>query len=134
MASLTKIEGIGEKYAKPLRAEGINSVEALLEAGKTRKGRGHLAKVTKLSEKRILSWVNKADLFRVPGIGEEFSDLLEAAGVDTVKELKTRKPENLQAKIKETNEKKKLTRRTPGLKVVEKWVAGAKSLPAVVKY
>lgn len=134
MAKLEGIEGIGEKYGTILRADGIRSTAALLNAGASRKGRKDLAKLTGLSEKRILEWTNKADLFRVRGVGEEYSDLLEAAGVDTVKELSKRNAENLHVAMVATNEKKKLVRRVPPLKSVEKWVAHAKELPALMTY
>jgi len=134
MPTLTSIEGIGEKYAAPLKELGVRSVASLLKVGGTKKGRKDLAKATGLSEKRILNWVNRADLFRVKGIGEEYSDLLEAAGVDTVVELSKRRVDNLHAALVKTNEKKNLVRRVPPMKSVEKWVASAKELPRAVSY
>jgi predicted flap endonuclease-1-like 5' DNA nuclease len=134
MASLKDIEGIGSAYAAKLNGAGLASTDALLKAGATAKGRADLAASTGISEKLILGWVNKADLFRVKGVGEEYSDLLEAAGVDTVVELAQRKAENLQAKMAAVNEERKLVRRVPTLAEVTAWVAHAKTLPRVVSY
>ena len=128
------IEGIGPKFAKKLRATGIRSTGELLKAGAEKKGRTAIAEKTGITETLILEWVNLADLFRIKGVGEEYSDLLEEAGVDTVKELRNRKPANLHAKMLEVNAAKKLVRRPPALKSVEDWVAQAKKLPPVVKY
>jgi predicted flap endonuclease-1-like 5' DNA nuclease len=134
MTNIVDIEGIGKVYADKLEAAGITTVEALLERGATPKGRQELAEETGISGPLILEWVNLADLFRIKGIGEEFSDLLEEAGVDTVPELAQRNPENLHRKLIEVNEAKDLVRRVPGLSQVEDWVAQAKVLPRVVSY
>jgi predicted flap endonuclease-1-like 5' DNA nuclease len=134
MAKLEEIEGIGATQAKKLEQAGLNKVEDLLEKGATPKGRQDLAEATGISAKLILRWVNMADLFRIKGVGEEYSDLVEAAGVDTVKELAQRKAENLHAKMAEVNEQKKLVRAVPALSQVEKWIAQAKELPRVVTY
>jgi predicted flap endonuclease-1-like 5' DNA nuclease len=134
MTALSTIEGIGEKYAATLKSAGVGSVEALLENGKTPKGRKDLAATTGISEKLILEWVNHADLFRIKGISEEYSDLLEEAGVDTVVELAQRNPANLLEKMTEVNTKKNLVRRLPVLSQVESWVAQAKDLPRVITY
>lgn len=134
MASIKDIEGIGAVQAEKLAAAGVKTIEKLLEAGASKKGRQDLAKATNISEKLILEWVNRADLFRVPGIGEEISDLLEAAGVDSVPELATRKPDNLQAALAKHNEAKHLVRQVPGLNQVEKFVDEAKKLPKVVTH
>ena len=131
---IEEIEGIGEKLGAKLRAVGINTTDKLLEGTKTKKQRKDLAESADISEKLILKFANMADLFRIHGIGEEYSELLEAAGVDTVPELAMRKPENLTAKMEEVNEAKKLVRRTPSLKEVEKWVEEAKTLPRVLEY
>ena len=128
------IEGINKVYGKKLRDRGIGSVKKLLEEGGTRKGRETLAKDLGISPKLMLEWVNHADLYRVKGIGSEYSDLLEAAGVDSVKELAQRKPENLHAKLKEVNDAKKLVRRGIGLKMCENFVAHAKDLPRAVSH
>jgi predicted flap endonuclease-1-like 5' DNA nuclease len=134
MSKLTTIEGIGEVYEAKFVEVGIKSVEALLEAGATKKGRIDLAEKSGISEKLVLKFVNHADLFRIKGIAGEYAELLEAAGVDTVVELAGRRPDNLTAKLAEVNEEKKLVRRVPVLKEVEKWVAQAKELPRAVFY
>ncbi|HNR46268.1 MAG TPA: DUF4332 domain-containing protein [Anaerolineaceae bacterium] len=134
MTKLIDIEGIGEAYAVKLKAVGIATVEALLEKGSTTKGRKELAEKTGISDALILKWVNRADLFRIKGIGSEYGDLLEAAGVDTVPELAQRKAENLLPKMTEVNDAKKLVRRMPTLKMVAAWVEEAKKLPRIVNY
>jgi predicted flap endonuclease-1-like 5' DNA nuclease len=134
MTSIADIEGIGPSYADKLKAVGVGSVEALLKAGATPKGRTDLAASSGISDKLILRWVNMADLFRIKGIGEEYSDLLEAAGVDTVPELAQRKAENLLAKMTQVNEEKKLVRRVPTEEQVAAWVVEAQKLPRVVTY
>ena len=131
---IEEIEGIGEKMGAKFREAGINSTDKLLAGTKTKKQRKDLAESTGISEKLVLKFANMADLFRINGIGEEFSELLEAAGVDTVPELATRNAENLTAKMEEVNVAKKLTRRTPSLKEVEKWIAEAKTLPRMLEY
>ena len=134
MASLKDIEGIGAVYAEKLGGAGLASTDALLGAGGTVKGRADLAASTGVSDKLILRWVNMADLFRIKGVAEQYSDLLEAAGVDTVVELAQRKAENLQAKMVEVNEQRKLVRRVPTLAEVTDWVEQAKTLPRMVSY
>lgn len=134
MARIIEIEGIGEVFAAKLEGAGVATVEALLEQGGSPSGRKSLAEATGLSTDRILEWVNRADLMRVKGVGSEYSDLLEASGVDTVKELATRRPDNLHAKMLEVNEAKKLVRRTPTFDDVASWVAEAKTLPPKVSY
>ena len=134
MANITSIEGIGAASADKLVAAGIKSTEALLDKAATKKGRATIAAASGLNAKSILSWANKADLMRVKGIGEEYSDLLEAAGVDTVPALARRNPDNLASKLTEINEVKKLTRRAPTVNEVTGWVAQAKELPRVLKY
>lgn len=128
------VEGIGPAYGEKLRAAGISNTDQLLVAGKTKKGRVELAEKTGISESLILKWVNMVDLYRVKGIGSEFSELLEASGVDTVKELKHRVPANLTQKMIEVNTQKKLTRRVPTQAVVAEWIEQAKTLPATVEY
>lgn len=134
MAKLSTIEGIGEVYEAKLEAIGIKSVEALLEAATTKKGRQELAEKSELSEKLILKWANHADLFRIKGVAGEYAELLEAAGVDTVPELAQRNAANLTKKMEEVNEEKKLVRKVPTEKQVENWVAQAKELPRVLQY
>ena len=113
---------------------GIVTTTDLLEAGKTKAGREELSEKTGVSEKLILEWVNLSDLMRIKGVGEEYSDLLEEAGVDTVVELSRRVPENLYAKMQEINETKELVRRTPTLNDVTIWVDQAKKLPRIIEY
>ncbi|MEM2940012.1 MAG: DUF4332 domain-containing protein [Thermoproteota archaeon] len=134
MPKIEKIEGIGPAYAQKLVEAGIKTTDDLLKAGATVEGRKQLAEKTGVSETLILEWVNLADLFRIKGIGEEYSDLLEEAGVDTVVELATRDPVNLHAKIIEINKEKKLVRRPPSLTQVKNWVKQAKKLPRKVEY
>ncbi len=134
MATIDYIEGIGPKFARQLRKSGIRTTEALLKRGATRKGRRELAEKASLTEKQILEWVNRADLMRVKGIGSEYSDLLEAAGVDTVRELRRRNSEALTAKMTQINEQKRLVRRLPTVAMVTQWVDHAKTLEPKVKY
>lgn len=134
MAKIVDIEGIGPVYAEKLGGAGIKTTEGLLEAGATKKGRKDLADATGIDEKKILRWVNMADLFRVKGVGEQYSDLLEAAGVDTVKELATRRADNLTAKMAEVNEGKNLVRQLPSEATVQGWIDSAKGLEPAVTY
>jgi len=134
MTKLLAIEGIGPVNAEKLTAAGIVSIEAMLQACKTPKGRKDLAAKADLSDVLLLKWANRADLFRVKGIGEEYSDLLEAGGVDTVPELAQRNAENLYAKLKEINSEKKLVRKIPSLAQVSDWIAQAKELPRALEY
>ena len=134
MTKLTAIEGIAESYAQMLKGSGVLTLESLLAKGATPAGREELASMAGISGKLILEWVNHADLFRIRGIGEEYSDLLEEAGVDTVPELAQRNCNNLYASLLEINTQKKLVRRTPTLSQVESWIEQAKSLPRVIQY
>lgn len=133
-AKLETIEGIGPVYAEKLRAAGVRSVSALLRAGATSKGRDELAEKTGIGDAFILDWVNRADLMRVHGVGEEYSDLLEQAGVDTVVELAQRNPDNLFKRMVEVNDAKRLVRRMPTRDMVARWVEQAKALPRVMTY
>ncbi len=134
MTRIIDIEGIGSAFAKKLSAVGIRSVEALLKRGATPKGREEIVKETGLGHKEILEWVNRADLYRIKGIGSEYSDLLENAGVDTVVELSKRDAKNLTVKMAEANTKRKVVRRLPTEKQVAGWISQAKRLPRVVSY
>ncbi|WP_047391447.1 MULTISPECIES: DUF4332 domain-containing protein [Chitinibacter] len=134
MTAIIDIEGIGESYAAKLQAAGVSTVEALLEQGRTPKGRDTLAETTGISGKLILKWVNHADLFRIKGVAGQFAELLEAAGVDTVAELARRNAANLADALAATNAEKKLAGSTPSLTQVEKWIAEAKELPRGVEY
>ena len=129
-----EIEGIGPVLGEKLRAAGINTVDKLLENAATKKQRQSLAEETGISEKQILKFTNMADLFRLNGVGQEYAELLEVAGVDTVPELAQRNAANLTAKMEEVNAAKNLTRKTPSAAEVEKWIAQAKELPRVIEY
>ena len=134
MTKIIDVEGIGKVYAEKLKEAGLSTVEALLKKGASPQGRKEIEEKTGISHKLILEWVNLADLFRIKGIGEEYSDLLEEAGVDTVVELAQRNAENLHQKLVEINQQKKLVRQVPSLSQVTKWVEQAKILPRVVIY
>jgi len=128
------IEGVGDVYAEKLIAAGIKDTDALLAKCVKPAGRKALEAETGITGKLILKWTNHADLMRINGIGPQFSELLEAAGVDTVKELQHRVPANLQKKLEEVNAEKNLVNRVPALAEVEKMVAQAKELPPAVEY
>lgn len=128
------IEGVGAAYAEKLAAAGIVTTEQLLEKCAAPSGRKALAEETGISEKVVLRWTNHADLFRVKGVGPQFAELLEAAGVDTVKELAHRNAENLAAKIVEVNAEKNLVNRVPVASEIQKMVDCAKELPGVLTY
>jgi predicted flap endonuclease-1-like 5' DNA nuclease len=134
MASIVDVEGIGPAYAEKLKGKGIATTDALLEACATAKGRENLAAATGITEKLILGWANKADLFRVKGVGTQYSDLLEAAGVDTVVELSKRRADNLTKKMAEVNAEKQLVRQLPTEAQVGDWIEAAKALPRVMTY
>ncbi len=131
---ITMIESIGPVMKEKLAAAGVTSVEGLLEKGATKAGRKAIADASGIAEGKILDWVNMADLFRIDGVGSQFAELLKAAGVDTVKELRNRNPENLHAALVKTQEEKGLTRAVPAASQVEKYVEHAKTLEPVVTY
>ena len=131
---IEEIEGIGPAYGEKLSSAGITDTDKLLELCCTKKGRAETAEKTGISESQILKWANMADLFRIKGVGPEYAELLEAAGVNTVKELRNRNAENLAAKCAEVNEQKKLTRNVPSEKVVSGWVDQAKELPPTIEH
>ncbi len=132
--SIESIEGIGPVYGAKLRAINCSSPAKLLKDGATRAGRKAIAEKSGISDSIILRCVNMADLFRIKGVATQYAELLEAAGVDTVKELRNRNAANLTTAMENTNAEKKLTRKTPSLKMVEDWVAQAKKLDPVVTY
>lgn len=134
MASIDTIEGIGPKNATKLRKSGVRTTEALLRKAGAKKGRKELSSKSTLAEKEILGWVNRADLMRVKGIGSEYSDLLEAAGVDTVKELRNRSATSLTDKMTQINQARKLVRRLPTEGMVEHWIHHAKKLSPAVSH
>ena len=128
------IEGVGDVYAQKLVAAGINKVRELLHKCAAPKGRKELAEATGISEKLILRWTNHADLFRINGVGPQFAELLEAAGVDTVKEFRHRVAENLQPKLEETNAAKNICNRVPAVSEIQKMIDQAKELEPRVSY
>jgi predicted flap endonuclease-1-like 5' DNA nuclease len=134
MTTLIEVEGIGPVNAAKLNKAGVRGTNGLLKIGGTKKGRQELSKATGFSTKSILEWVNRADLFRVNGIGTQYSDLLEAAGVDTVVELAKRKPEALLESMMKVNAKKNLVNQMPALSLVKSWIQNAKSLKRAVEY
>jgi len=134
MAKITAIEGIGPINGAKLTEVGIKKTEDLLAASIDPQGRKELAEAIGVEPARILFWANRADLFRIKGVGEEYSDLLEASGVDTVPELAQRNADNLYKKMLEVNAEKNLVRRPPSRNQVKDWVAQAKELPRVLTY
>ncbi|OGN72970.1 MAG: ferredoxin [Chloroflexi bacterium GWB2_49_20] len=134
MTKLVDVEGIGPKYAEKLKKAGVGSTDSLLKLGTTPAGRKEIAGKSGISDSLILEWVNHVDLYRIKGVGSEYSDLLEEAGVDTVVELSQRKAVNLLTKIVEVNSSKKLVRKLPTQSQVEDWIAQAKKLPRAIKY
>ena len=132
--ALTDIVGIGTEAASALRALGIRTASRLLEAAKNPKGRQRLAEEIGVDEKRVLRWANLVDRMRIKGVGEDYAELLRAAGVDTVKELKYRNPAKLAKAMKEANAKRKLVRVMPSDRAVERWVETAKKLPLKISY
>ena len=131
---IDQIEGIGAVYAEKLQAAGVKTTEDLLEKCAAKKGRVALAEETGISPKLILTWTNHSDLMRIKGVGPQFSELLEAAGVDTVKELRHRVAANLYAKMVEINDQKNLVNRVPVESELQKMIDIAKELPAVMTY
>lgn len=132
--SIDELEGVGPALAEKFNGADVQTVEDLLREGAKPSGRKALSDATGLSEKRILTFVNMADLMRIKGVGGEYAELLQASGVDTVKELRNRNAANLAAKMKETNEEKELTRTNPSEKTVQGWVDQAKELDPKVTY
>jgi len=131
---LVDVEGIGPANAAKLEKAGVATPEELLSKGGTRAGRDRLAQATGLSASELLKWVNRVDLSRVKGISTQYSDLLEAAGVDTTKELARRNADNLAAQLASVNASKKLVRQVPVASQVARWIEEAKTLPARVEY
>jgi predicted flap endonuclease-1-like 5' DNA nuclease len=133
--NIEDIEGIGPQFAAQLRDAGVKTTEALLQSGGTPKGRQTLADATGLAPARILGWVNRADLYRIKGVGSEYSDLLELSGVDTVAELARRNAKNLADNFQSVAaERPNVVRRVPTEAVVSDWIEQAKSLPRAVEY
>jgi predicted flap endonuclease-1-like 5' DNA nuclease len=131
---ITNIDGIDRESAEILKSVGIRSTARLLETARTMRGRKALAAKTGFDEKSLLSWANVADRMRIKGINKEYAQLLQAAGVDTVKELKYRNPANLAKAMADINKKNKLVRFLPSEKVVARWIDHAKKLPLKISY
>lgn len=134
MANIAEIEGIGPAYAEKLTSAGVGSLDTLLSQGATKSGRETLSEKTGISETLLLKWVNRADLDRVSGIGSEYADLLELAGVDSVPELAQRNATNLTIKLNEINTAKSVVRRVPTESEVQKWIEHAGKLDRVVMH
>jgi predicted flap endonuclease-1-like 5' DNA nuclease len=134
MATISDIEGIGHVFEEKLKLAGIRSINQLLDKCGDKEGRKVMAEKTGVDESTLLKWVNMADLYRVKGIGSEYSQLLERAGVDTIKELRNRVPQNLLEKMIEINKAKRLVRRIPPLRKVEEFVGYAKTLEPKITY
>jgi predicted flap endonuclease-1-like 5' DNA nuclease len=131
---LEEVEGIGPVFAKRLRAAGVRSIRGLLEKGMDSKGRKEIAASVKTTPKQVLEWVNRADLFRVKGVGEQYSDLLEKAGVDTSVELAKRDPAKLHAALAKAGAKAQVVGQLPSAKRVAAWVKHAKTLKRVITH
>lgn len=131
---IIEIEGIGDAYARKLEDAGVKTTDDLLKRAATPKGREALAEETGISPKLILKWANHSDLFRIKGVAGQFAELLEAAGVDTVKEFRHRVAANLQPKLAEVNEAKNLCNRVPSVTELEKMIAQAKEMEPAISY
>ncbi|UCG52794.1 MAG: DUF4332 domain-containing protein [Candidatus Latescibacterota bacterium] len=132
--NIEEIEGIGVVYTEQLAAAGIKTTDDLLEACCDPKGRKHVSEITGVSERLLLKWANMADLMRIPGIGPEYAELLESAGVDTVKELRNRVAENLATKMTKVRDQKRLTRKSPDVSTIQGWIDQAKRLEPRLTY
>ena len=131
---ISDIEGIGPKHAAKLQKAGVRSVSGLLKLCCDKKGRKSVAEKSGIDASQLLKWANMADLYRIKGVGSEYSELLEASGVDTIKELRNRNADNLRAKMVEVNTKKKLVRQLPSAKQVSDFVNQAKKLDPMITY
>jgi predicted flap endonuclease-1-like 5' DNA nuclease len=134
MASIAAIESMDQRDATKLRKAGVRTTDALLKTAATRTGRRRLAREANLSESEILSWVNRADLMRIKGIGSEYADLMEAAGVDTIRELRRRNPDRLLTAMTEMNVRRRLIRRLPTNGMVAGWIEAAKGIEPLVTH
>ena len=131
---VSEISDIGPEARGKLKSAGIRTTTRLLDAAKSPKGRKLLAEQTGIEEKRILNWANAADRLRIKGIGAEYSDLLQAAGVDTVKELKYRNPAKLAEALAAANARNKLARVLPSPRAIERWIEQAKRIQLKITY
>jgi nucleotidyltransferase/DNA polymerase involved in DNA repair len=133
MVGIAELDGIGERHVDRLRDLGIGSSDELLASGASKRGRRELSKATRLGEKRIHEWVKRADLLRVPGISIKYSNLLEAIGVETVRDLRRRSASQLAQRIRDLNDRRSVVSRTPNEDEVKRWIDAAKELPLVLK-
>jgi predicted flap endonuclease-1-like 5' DNA nuclease len=131
---IADIEGIEPDMVALLKSKGIRTTAKLLEAAKDPKGRKALSEKTGIDEKRLLRWANMADRMRIKGVGQDYASLLQAAGVDTVKELKYRNPERLAKAMAEANKKRKLVGVLPSDRAIVRWIEHAKRLPLKITY
>jgi predicted flap endonuclease-1-like 5' DNA nuclease len=131
---ITQIDSLAEEEVQKLKSVGIRTTDRLLEAAKSPKGRNQLALKIGLPKERILNWANAADRLRIKGMGKGYSNLLQAAGVNTVRELRYRNPSNLSAAMAELNKKRKLVRFLPPEKLVARWIKQAKELTTKITY
>ena len=131
---INEIEGIGPVYKEKLAVANITTTDQILERCASKKGREEVAAETELTTKQLLKWADMADLMRISGVGRQFGELLKAAGVDTVKELRTRVAENLAAKIAEVNAEKKLAKAVPAASVVQGWIDAAKETEPLITH
>ena len=131
---IDEIDGIGPVYQEKLTSAGIKNTDDLLDQCCTPKGRKAISEKTELSEKLLLEWSNMADLMRVSGVGRQFAELLEASGVDTIKELRHRNAENLATKMGEVNEEKKLSKSAPNVDMIKDWIAQAQKTDPKIEY
>lgn len=132
--NIQNVEGIGPKYAEILKQHGIETTDKLLQIAASSAGRKKLAEETSINESSILKWVNMCDLFRIRGVAGQFAELLECSGVDTIKELRNRNPENLALQIAEVNQVKRVCKATPSTKTVADWIRQAKILDPMVTH
>lgn len=131
---ISEISGVEPEVANRLKAAGIRTTIRLLDLAKGPKERKRLAEKTGIDEKRILSWANTADRMRIKGVGADYAGLLQAAGVDTVKELKYRNPTKLARAMADANSKRKLARVLPSDRAIERWIDQAKWLQLKITY
>ncbi len=134
MASIAAIDSMDQRDATRLRKAGVRTTDALLKVAATRTGRRRLARETNLPESEILAWVNRADLMRIKGVGSEYADLMETAGVDTIRELRRRNPDRLLAVMTELNLRRRLIRRLPTDGMVAGWIEAAKEIEPLVTH
>lgn len=132
MAKIGEIEGIGPVFREKLEKEGILTTEALLEKGAAQAGRTALAASTEIEEKRIMTFVSRADFMRIKGVGRQFSELLQNVDIHTVDQLAAASADDVNAAMTKVNDVKKLTKVVPSVKQIQGFIDVAKGLDAVV--